>query len=160
MREDEKIQIVILSILAVYGVLIASPIVLGDRIVEPFSELGILGTDMKLGDYPSSVTLGEEFELFIYLGNHMGKLSYFRVYAKLGDGRMNVSDSEPYDGIILDEFDYVVFDNTNTTFPISLSINEVGFNKRLVFELHRYENDRFVYDGLWIQLWLNVTNTG
>lgn len=160
MRNDEKIQVAVLAILAVYGILIAAPIVLGDRVVEPFSELGVLGSELKLGDYPNEVASGEEFELYLYLGNHMGELSYYRVYVKLGDVGLNVSDIEPYGGEVLFDLDYVLIDDSNATLPISLSIDEVGTNQRLVFELHRFEDNRLIYDGLWTQLWLNVTNTG
>ena len=160
MRPDERIQVAILVVLAAYGVLVAAPVVLGDRVVEPFSELGLLGPEMKLGDYPSEVMVGEEFDLYLYLGNHMGELSYYRVYAKLGDSGMNVSDSVPYGGVVVEDYEYVLVDDANVTLPISLSLGEAGVNKRLVFELHRFDGDDFVYDGIWVQLWLNVTAPG
>jgi uncharacterized membrane protein len=158
MRTDEKIQTAILVVLAAYGVLVAAPVVLGDRVVEPFSELGLLGPEMKLGDYPRELLVGEGFDLFLYLGNHMGELSYYRVYAKLGDSGLNVSDSVPYGGRVVEEYEYVLVDEANVTLPISMSLGEAGLNRRLVFELHRFEGDSFVYDGIWIQLWLNVTS--
>lgn len=160
MRSDERIQVAILVILAAYGVLVVAPVVLGDRVVEPFSELGLLGPEMKLGDYPSEVMVGGEFDLYLYLGNHMGELSYYRVYAKLGDSGLNVSDSTPYGGVVVEDYEYVLVDETNVTLPISLSLGEAGLNRRLVFELHRFDGDDFVYDGIWIQLWLNVTEVG
>jgi uncharacterized membrane protein len=159
MRIDEKIQAVLLFVLAIYGILVASPIVLGDRIVEPFSELGVLGSNFKLGDYPEEIRVGEEFELYLYLGNHMGELSYYRVLAKLGDIDLNVSESEPYDGQVLATYDYILEDEANVTIPILLSIDELGFSQRLVFELNRFEDGEFDYDGLWVQLWLNVTDS-
>ena len=157
MRTDEKIQTVILVVLAAYGILVAAPVVLGDRVVEPFSELGLLGPGLKLGDYPSVVEPGEAFDLYLYLGNHMGELSYYRVYAKLGDAGLNVSDTLPYDGRVIEEYEYVLVDKANVTLPITVSLDESGVNQRLVFELHRFEEDGFVYDGIWVQLWLNVT---
>jgi uncharacterized membrane protein len=160
MRIDEKIQAALFVLLAVYGVLVASPLVLGDRVVEPFSELGVLGPGLKLGGYPEDVGLSEEFELYLYLGNHMGELSYYRVFTKLGDIDLNVSDFEPYDGQVLAIYDYVLVNEANVTFPIFLSLDELGFDQRLVFELQRFDEGDFVYDGLWVQLWLNVTDTG
>ena len=157
MRQDEKIQVAILIIIAVYGVLVAAPIVLGNRVVEPFSELGVLGPEMKLGDYPREVNSGESFDLFIYLGNHVGELSYYRVLVKLGDSGLNVSDTEPYRGELRDSFDYILLDETNVTIPITLSLDDPGLNQRLVFELTRFDGENFVYDGVWTQLWLNVT---
>ena len=73
MRIDEKIQAIIMAAFFVLGVLTGGPVLLGDRVVEPFSELGILGPNMKLGDYPRMVYLGENIDLYLYIGNHEGK---------------------------------------------------------------------------------------
>ncbi len=158
MRIDEKIQAAIIAILVIYGILVASPIVLGDRVVEPFSELGILGPNMKLGDYPSNVRPGEEFDLFVYLGNHEGKTSLYRLYVKMGDSSFNVSDSVSFLGEVLYSFDRVLLDETNHTASMTLNLTEPGINRRLVFELHRYQENGFQYSGIWTQLWINVTS--
>ena len=84
MRIDEKLQTVILLILAAYGLLISIPLLLGGRVVEPFSELGVLGPEMKLGDYPHDVQIGENIDLFVYIGNHEGSVSYYKLLFKEG----------------------------------------------------------------------------
>ncbi len=132
--------------------------ILGNRTVEPFSELGILGPNLLLGDYPSTLLVGEEFDLYLYLGNHEGETSYYRVYVVLGDQSLNVSDIESYSGQLLDTYDHVLLDDTNYTRPITLAINEPGINRRLVFELRKFHDNSFRYDGIWTQLWVNVTN--
>ena len=161
MNADEKVKVALVAILLVYAGLVISPILLGDRVVEPFSELGILGPNMKLGDYPREVAVSEAFPLYLYLGNHEGALSYYMVLAKVGDRGMNVSESEPYGGLTLARYEYFLLDKTNVTTPISLSVSEPGLNRRLVFELYRYDSERggLVYQGNWVQLWLNVTAT-
>jgi uncharacterized membrane protein len=158
-RIDEKIQAAVILSLLAYAALTVAPIILGDRIVEPFSELGVLGPDMKLGGYPRLVEAGEEMSLHLYLANHEGYPTYYLVQVKLGDTSMNVSDSEPYPGEAVSSYRYILEDGANNTRPIVISIREPGLNRRLVFELQRYEADerRFVYDGIWAQLWLNVT---
>lgn len=159
MTVDERVQAVIIVVLLGFGVLTAAPIVLGDRIVEPFSELGILGPNMKLGDYPREVAVGENIDLYLYLGNHEGGVEYYRVLVKLGDRGLNVSDTEAYGGALVDAYERVLLDEANHTAPLRLSIEEPGDNRRLVFELHRYDEETrsFAYDGIWVQLWLNVT---
>ena len=159
MRVDEKIQAAVIAGLLAYAVLTAAPIILGDRVVEPFSELGILGPNMKLGDYPREVEAGEPVSLYLYLGNHEGLPTYYRVQAKLGDRSLNVSDSEPYPGAVVSSYRQVLDDGSNSTRPIVISVRDAGVNRRLVFELQRYDPDArgFVYDGVWTQLWLNVT---
>lgn len=157
MRADEKIQSAIIITIIVYGVLVAAPMILGKRVVEPFSELGVLGPKMKLGEYPRNVETGESFDVNLYLGNHEGRTIYYRVYVKLGDQNTNVSDTEAYFGEVLYQYDQVLLDETNHTTPLSLVLNEEGVNKRLVFELHQYQDIGFQYDGLWTQIWINIT---
>jgi uncharacterized membrane protein len=157
MLVDEKIQAVLISLLLAYGALVAAPVILGNRVVEPFSELGLLGPEMKLGDYPQEVQVGESFDLFLYLGNHEGEPVYYRVLVKLGSREVNVSDEEPYLGSLIDSYEHALADEENVTIPISLSVPEEGVNRRLVFELYKHDRDEFKYDGIWVQLWLNVT---
>ena len=90
MRQDERIQAVLMIIVLAYGVLTVAPVILGDRVVEPFSELGILGPEMKLGDYPREVALGDSVDLYLYLGNHEGNLMYYRVLVKQGDQSLSL----------------------------------------------------------------------
>ena len=134
-------------------------VTLADRVVEPFSELGVLGPNMKLGDYPREVGVGEDFGLYLYLGNHEGRSMYYRVLVKLGDQAVNVSDSEPMEAPAVAFYEAFLPDGGNETLPIVLSLAETGVNSRLVFELHGYdtEMDGFEYMGQWCQLWLNVT---
>lgn len=133
--------------------------VYADRVVEPFSELGVLGPNMKIGDYPRQLQAGEEFDLYLYLGNHMGSAQYYRVMVKLGDRQLNISDTEPYPAPVLAVYDSVLGDQTNTTIPVTLSIPDPGVNRRLVFEMHRFDetSGEFMYHNRWNQLWLNVT---
>ncbi len=133
--------------------------VFADRVVEPFSELGILGPNMKLGDYPRELEIGEEFNLFLYLGNHEGRVVYYRVLVKIGDQEMNMSDTEALDVPTFRFYDQALQDQANVTLPISLQLDEAGENKRLVFELHRYETETngFFYHNIWAQLWLNIS---
>ena len=141
---------------AVYPVLYAS------RIVEPFSELGILGPNMKLGDYSREVRIGERMDLYLYVGNHEGTVQYYRVLIKLGDQSSNVSDTDPLDAPVLASYEMILLNESNSTTPITLSVNKPGLNQRLVFELHRLDtaSQVFVYHQRWNQLWLNVTAPG
>ncbi|OGD45969.1 hypothetical protein A3K69_01155 [Candidatus Bathyarchaeota archaeon RBG_16_57_9] len=159
MRTDEKIQAAVIAGLLAYTVLILAPLILGDGAVEHFSELGVLGPHMRLDDYPREAEAGRALSLYLYLGNHEGQTTYYRVLAKLGDRSVNVTEGEPYPSEILSMYRCILMDETNITRPIAISIREAGLNRRLVFELQKYDpvGRRFVYDGVWVQLWLNVT---
>lgn len=158
---DEDLRTVIVGLLLVIAGFTLFQAFFADRVVEPFSELGILGPELKIGDYPREVVVGEEFDLYLYLGNHMGSVEYYRVDVKLGSRDVNVSDSEPYSAPVLTSYEAVLLDESNTTIPITLSLPVSGVNKRLVFEMHRYDEaiGDFVYHERWNQLWLNVSET-
>jgi len=156
---DEDLKTVIVGVLLVIAGFTVFQAFFADRVVEPFSELGILGPNLKIGDYPRVLTVGEEFNLYLYLGNHMGSSQLYRVYVKLGDRSLNVSDSEPYGGRVIAYYEAALPDKSNMTIPVTLSLPEPGVNLRLVFEMHRYDVDAddWVYHNRWNQLWLNVT---
>lgn len=157
---DDELKAVALVLIGLMGAVAVYPILAESRIVEPFSELGVLGPNMKIGDYPRAVTVGERFNLYLYVGNHEGRAQYYRVLVKLGDRSMNVSDTTPLDAPVVASWDFVLPNESNSTLPITLSVGRVGLNQRLVFELWRYVDSGFVYHQRWNQLWMNVTATG
>lgn len=53
---------------------------------ERFSEFWLLGPDHMAEGYPFNVRAGEEYSVFVGVGNHMGGSEYYRVYVKLGNG--------------------------------------------------------------------------
>ena len=148
--------VVVLSL----GLITAVPPLIPERIVEPFSEFGVLGPYMMLGDYPTELSVGEMFDLYLYNGNEEGRLMYYRVMVKVGSQEVNVSDTIPYSAPLLRSYELVLSDGQNMTTPISLSFEEAGINRRLVFELYKYDDalDDFFYSGEWLQMWVNVTS--
>jgi uncharacterized membrane protein len=159
---DDEVKVVALVIIGLMGAISVYPILAENRVVEPFSELGVLGPNLKLGDYPKEVSVGEGFNLYLYVGNHEGRAQYYEVRIKLGDMSMNVSDTIPLEAPVLASYGFVLANEGNETLPVSLSVPRVGLNLRLVFELWRYspEAGDFVYHQRWNQLWMNVTSPG
>ncbi len=149
-------MLVVLSL----GVLTAVPPILPERVVEPFTQLDILGPNMKWGDYPEAVEVGEPFTLFLYLGNHESRVMYYRTLVKFGSELSFASETEPMDAPIIARYDHVILNDDSVTRQLSLSADTAGSNRRLVFELYKYDEDTndFVYSGEWIQLWMNVTS--
>jgi len=158
---DEDLKTVVVGLLLVIAGFTVFQAFFADRVVEPFSELGVLGPNMKIGDYPRELVVSEEFDLYLYMGNHMGSAQLYRVYVKLGSRDVNVSDTEAYPVPVLTRFDAALTNENNVTMPITLSIPESGVNLRLVFEMHRYNSElgSWEYHNRWNQLWLNVTET-
>jgi len=156
---DEQVMAVVLAVLVIVGVFAGSQTFFAGRVVESFSELGVLGPKMKIGDYPRELIVDESFTLYLYVGNHEGRVMYYALLVKLGDRTTSISDGEPMDVSVFARYEIVLLDGKNWTRPVTLSVEEPGVNYRLVFELWTYNEGvrDFVYHGRWCQLWLNVT---
>ena len=156
---DEEFKVVALFIIGFLAIVAVYPYLLEHSVFEPYSEIAILGSNKKLGGYPKEVTAGQEFSLFIFLGNHEGSVEYFRVLAKLGTLNSTIDNNTPMNAPVLSEWDFILSNESNSTSPITLTIPSAGLNQRLVFELYQYNTNSgsFDYQNRWTQLWLNVT---
>lgn len=156
---DEKVTAVVLAVLVGVGVFAGSQIFFTNRVVEPFSELGVLGPKMKISDYPRELIVGEPFTLYLYVGNHEGRVMYYAVLVKLGNKTTSISGEEPMDVPTFARYEVMLLDGKNWTRSVTLSVEEPGVNYRIVFELWVYNEGirDFEYHGRWVQLWLNVT---
>lgn len=123
---------------------------------EQFSELGILGPNMKLGDYPSEVVSSEIIRLYAYVGNQMGQPTFYTVQVKLGDNNTAIN---PANLGAISQYQQVLPSNGTWTFPVDVTMNKVGDNQRLIFELWEYNatTNMNQYHERWGQVWLNVT---
>jgi len=151
-----EVWAVILAIILVGVVFAVSQAIWAKRVVEPFSELGVLGPHMKIGDYPSEIVAGDMLKLYIYVGNHMGKPMLYTVLVKLCN-KTTLVDPAPVKPMM--SFTHALLDNETWIFPINVTLTDVGLNWRLVFELWAYnpDTDKVEYLGLSCWLWINVT---
>ncbi len=126
---------------------------------QRYSELGILGPDQTTRGYPTTVGVNQPFLLYGFVGNHEGSIENYQMLVKLGIQSTLVSNSTYANAPVLTTFWHIVRDNETWTFPMTLSVNQVGNNTRIIFELWSYNvpASNFEYTGLWNQIWLNVT---
>lgn len=152
----EQLCALILALFLLVGFVSVSGFILPVNRGEQFSELGILGPNMQLGDYPSRVVAGETVLLYGYVGNHMSFPGYYTVLVKLGDNETKV---DPAVASPVLECSQVVAHNESWVFPMSLTLVESGDNQRLIFELWMYNQslNAVEYHGRWGQVWVNVT---
>lgn len=156
---DEEVAAVILAIIIVAMVFAYTQLLLKDRIIEPFSAIGLLGPEMKIGDYPRTVRVNETIDLYLFIDNHEGRIMYYVVKAKLGDKNTLINSSKPADAPILTTYETILAHGQNRTLPVKLKIPREMTNARLIFELWAlYENRTLSYTGRWVHLWLNVTS--
>lgn len=156
---DEEVKAVVLAIIVVAGIFAASQTMLAGRVVEPFSELGLLGPNKRIGDYPKEVVIGLPYRLHIYVGNHEGEVRYYRILIKLGNSTTFINETIPANAPVIYSFDHVLMDNRTLIQPYDMIINSTGINLRLLVELWSYDpaKGEFVYTGRWNQLWVNAT---
>ena len=128
---------------------------------ESFSELGVLGPGQKISGYPTSVSAGQQFTLYVYVGNHQGEAEYYQVLVKEGNSATVITNSTSADLPSVLTSPLVLDENSSAIFPVNLSMNTVGLNQRLIFELWMFNStaSSFGYTGLWNQIWINVTAT-
>lgn len=152
----EQVCAVILGVTVLVAFVSVSGFLLPVGQGERFSELGILGPNQMLGDYPSEVVAGEVVSLFGYVGNHMGEPVFYTVMVKLGDNETVVN---PASIAAMQQYSQVVANNQSWTFPIDVTLSTVGVNQRLIFELWSYNQTvgQVYYQEIWGQVKLNVT---
>jgi hypothetical protein len=152
----EQLCAVVLAVTVLIAFISVSGFILPKTYGEQFSELGILGPNMKLGDYPSKVVASQTVLLYGYVGNHMGQPMYYTVQVKLGYNNTQVN---PTNLTATQTYSQILPSNGTWTFPISITLNNVGNNQRIIFELWAYNQtlNQNIYQQRWGQIWVNVT---
>jgi uncharacterized membrane protein len=152
----EDVSAVILGLTVIIALVATVPYFLPRNTGEQFSELGILGPNMQLGDYPTQIVAGQTVNLFVYVGNQMGQPMYYTVMVKLGD---NNTATDPAPITATQQFASVLPNNGTWTFPVNATLTQPGLNQRIIFELWSYNQtiNQIQYSETWGQVWLNVT---
>jgi len=156
---DDEVKAVIMAIMIVVGALSIAQILTSGRVSEPFSALGLLGPNMKIGDYPKTVLVNQTVRLYLYVDNHEGRTMYYIIYAKLGNKSTEISENRSADAPILYTYEVILPHGMNATIPVSLKFDRPAINARLIFEMWVYDSETRTprYHGRWTQLWLNIT---
>jgi hypothetical protein len=152
----ETISMVVTIILVVIAGIAISQYYLSGLTGETFSELGILGPNMILGDYPREVVAGDNVHLFAYVGNHLGEPAWFSVLVKVGDNSTSV---DPLQAPAIKRIDVVLCNDQNWTSVVDFTLTQAGINRRIVFELWSLNSttNSMEYTQRWGQIWVNVT---
>jgi len=143
---------------------------------ERFSELWVLGPTHMAEGYPFNVRVGEQYRLFVGVGNHMGYSAYYVVYVKFRNQTQPLPDTlnaVPSPLPSLYEFRAFVVDGGtwevqltfiflnvsrlgNSSFVSEMSINDVviSMDSSSGWDL---ENSGFYYQ-VFFELWLYDTS--
>jgi hypothetical protein len=128
--------------LAVLCLIVAAPsigYVVSPSRGESFSELWLLGENHMIDDYPYNVMEGENYTVYLGVGNHMGSLEYYVVRVKFRNSTEPLPDTfnETASSLpSLFEYRFLVADNDTWERKITFSFSSVS----------RIENDIVVGD--------------
>jgi uncharacterized membrane protein len=148
---DEEVLAVVAAV-AVVGVALASAVLLGPAVREPFSAIGLLGPEGRIGGYPSEVAAGAPVRLHVYVYNHMGAPVWFVVYVKVS----NSTGEPPLPERPVVTLQRLLLHNETWVKPFTVALNSTG-RQRVVAELWAvYPNGTVAYTGRYVQLWVDV----
>ena len=153
---NDEVFAVMLALITI-GSIATAALYLKSDVPEPFIALGLLNENMKIGDYPKVIVEGENITLGVFVFNYMGYPLYYKVVFKVGDNNTIPTNSTPSPNPVVEYWEGFIEHNENATFPINISLNEVG-DKALIFELWIYdpESNDWVYSGRWNHLYVRV----
>jgi uncharacterized membrane protein len=127
---DYKLVFVAVGLIGV--LLIASPAIAGAIRLpegEQFSELYLLGPSKMAENYPSNIAVGENYSVYVNVGNHLGSSAYYIIYVKLGnqtDQLPNATLGTPSPLAPLYEYRFSVQDIQNWSSLLSFSVSKAS----------------------------------
>jgi len=154
---DEEVRAVALAIIVIAGAAAISQAIVAGRTVEPFSALGTLGPNMKIGDYPKTVLVNETFRVYFYVENHEGKAMSYELRIKIGDNGTFINETAPADLPTVFSYYAILPNGANTTIPADLSIPAPVVNGKIIIEMWVHSSNGTWYNGRWNHLQINAT---
>lgn len=137
---------------------------------ERFSELWLLGENHMVEGYPHNITEGETYRVYLGVGNHMGDVEYYSVFAKFRNSSEPLPDiqngtSSPLAPVF--EWRFFLVDNQTwereVTFSfggISVENNVTSVDRLMVNEELSFVNKTCVFDeeqkGFYCQLFFEL----
>ena len=122
----QQYRALLLIIAAVSALFIASP-ALQKLVYFPqtnyFSELSLFGS-YNNATYPSNVTVGSNYRLYLNVDNHLGSCAYYVIEPKFGNQTQFTPDSFNHTSSILSSLGVITFfvaDNKSLQLPVDVS---------------------------------------
>ncbi len=158
---DDEVFAVLTAIVIIASVLGIAFIIRDEIPGEPFTAIGLLNEDCRIGDYPKYAYPNQTLNLCLYIYNHMGKPVYWKVVFKLGDNTSlpTVNTTSPKPAIL--EWRGVLDHGFNITRKVKVTIPSTPLNitrATLIFELYTYNTleGKWEYTGRWVHLHINI----
>ncbi len=173
----------ILIATAVLGLVVASP-ALQRLLVLPqtefFSEMSLLGPGRKVENYPFNLTQNVNYNVFLSVGNHLGRAAYYQIQVKLRNATQSaadiftrtssqmpalynlnvfVADKETSEIPLTFSFDYSYDANSSQVNFNSLTLNSNVLNLT-GYTISRDEIREGFFEFMFFELWIYNGSTG
>ncbi len=129
--EDWKLIFVVVGLVGV--LLFASPAIatlIRLPAGEPFSEIYLLGPNQMAEGYPYNVAVGQNYSIYVGVGNHEGSATYYVVYVKFineTDVPINQTSETVIPVPAVYENRFVLQDNQSMVSPLNFSVTSALF---------------------------------
>jgi len=157
---DEEVFAVILAVSIIASTL-SIALILRPENPEPFTAIGLLNEECKIGEYPKTAWNSSSVNLCIYTANYLGRPGYFKVVYKLAVNETLPTNITPSPEQALCEWRFVLGNKEDESFPVTVTVFSLRGEVRvaLVFELWLYDNSKrdWTYTGRWAHLYINIT---
>ncbi len=158
---DEEVFAVILAVVVV-GSVFAIAMYLRPENPEPFTAIGLLNEECKIGDYPVEVFNDTSISLCIFVDNHLDEARLFEIRYKIADNTTIPTNTTPSPRPVVKRWDVFLDKYQNRTFRINIPVymygNQTNGRVALVFELWVLDpgTGEWQYTGRWVHLYVQV----
>ena len=98
---------------------------------EQFSELYLLGTDQMAENYPFNIVTGQNYSVYVGVGNQLGSSAYYVLYVKFSnqtDQMPNATLGTPSILQPLYEYRFSIPDSVNWESPLNFSVSAASIS--------------------------------
>jgi hypothetical protein len=131
---------VVFASVGLIGILIfASPIIFLLVKAPPgqtFSEIYLLGSNHTLRNIPFNINSGENYPLYLGVGNHLGSANYYKCFVKLIDGSEalpNTAIGVPSSSPTLYEYSTFLASEQSWEIPLIFAVKNVSFSNNVAY---------------------------
>jgi uncharacterized membrane protein len=96
---------------------------------EQFSELYLLGPNHMAANYPSGISVGQTYSVYVDVGNYLGSSAYYILYLKLGnktDQMPNATLGTPSSLQPIYEYRFSIQNNRNWESQLNFSVSSAS----------------------------------
>ncbi|MEM2021644.1 MAG: hypothetical protein QXP80_05415 [Zestosphaera sp.] len=158
---NDEVFAVIMA-LVILGSVLTTATMLRPEVTEPFTAIGLLNSECRIGDYPWYVIAGGKTDLCVYVFNYMGYPILAQVRYKVGTASDLPTNNTPSVLRSLENLTAVIAHNSENLIKVSLPVvvdeSLIGKNASLILELWVYDVSKgvWVYSGRWAHLHVRV----